>query len=461
MKRTGRIALQLLVRTGTRPLRPLWSAAYRAVVTAAAVVLWPARATLYARGSLAREEVVPALSDIDLVAVVPDGRRRLAERLGRLIENRVIQLNIYEEDELADAMTTGLLVPSPTPAGAMRALLAGPSALERHLSLRTRPEPGGPTAGWRRMHGPERRPRIPPQDRRVVAWLELQCWWRYAAWAALHPSDRHVAHLCVKLVTEPLRAWHWLVCDELPLGRRDVLRRGLELLPEEEPLLRCTLELGAALHRAPPAPLEQTLAWLVRHSTRLAHAVDERAPRGEEVRLVRSAGAAPVLLDWRALVLPWDPPRPYVAGAGDPGRPEVLAGAARSEAAGRRVLLQAPALTLVPSADLTGRPLTRGTLRIVQCRPSDPITPALLAGEPVARFAAVPGWSARDMATRAVTEHRAALDAGAGAPVAAARAALWLRSLDGPDPCLAVDDDAVADALGEAPTLAVSRLLLA
>ena len=119
-------------------------------------------------------------------------------------------------------------------------------------------------------------------------------------------------------------------------------------------------------------------------------------------------------------------------------------------------------------------PSTRaGTLRAVQCPASDPVSFAVLAGKPAARFPNVPGWSAADWARRSVVEHRAWLGSGSEAPptvgrwfsgqarsmkreprtlfrlLAAARAALFLESLEDGRPELALTFAAVTDRLAE------------
>jgi hypothetical protein len=64
-------------------------------------------------------------------------------------------------------------------------------------------------------------------------------------------------------------------------------------------------------------------------------------------------------------------------------------------------------------------------MRTVQTTLTDPVSVALLSGEDVARFPDVPGFSARDLARRALAEHAAGAD-----PSAAARARAFAASLD-------------------------------
>src|SRR4051794_31211686 len=164
----------LILRTGRGPLRPLWAAAHRGLLALAARLV-PKGGTLYVRGSFASGEEVLGISDLDLVVITPAGGRPAAQqRAGRIDRvpglRDLLAVKVYEQAELRDAIAHDLLT-------APHALL-GPGAL--HISLRTRPEPGGAAVGWRRLHGPEVRPAPRPQtevQRCVAAWLELQCWW--------------------------------------------------------------------------------------------------------------------------------------------------------------------------------------------------------------------------------------------------------------------------------------------
>ena len=98
-------------------------------------------------------------------------------------------------------------------------------------------------------------------------------------------------------------------------------------------------------------------------------------------------------------------------------------------------------------------------LRGVQSAVTDPVSFAVLDGEPAASFPALPGWSARDCARRAVAEHRSWLaaqperlypnDRALGLLLTAARAALFLTSLETSSPSLALTAAATAEALAE------------
>ena len=390
----------------------------------------PAATSVYLRGSFADGEPVLGLSDLDLVVVAPDRERaeRRWERVRRLIQP-LVNVKVYGANELSSVTAATILV---QPA----ALFTG----GRHFSLRTRPGLAGAGNEWRLLAGPEARPANPgAPDPCVAAWLELQCWWRYAVWAAAHPSDRQVPYLCFKLVADATRIWLWLAHGELTHGRLAALRRGLELMPDDADALSEALVLHANLHADPGHDLDGTLTWLVGMSERLGAVVDGRAAEhpGATVRLVADGGRAKgrlPLADWRALVVPEPGPREVLLADGDPGRAAVLGAADQADRDGTPWLLPARGIFLIPSGDLESRPMTRGTLRVIQCAASDPVTTALLAGRREARFSDIPGWRASDWAQRAVTERRAA----ASDPAATERAERFLASLEDGAPVLEV-----------------------
>ena len=357
---------------------------------------------MYLRGSFADGEEVPGLSDIDLTVVAPDPEAA-KRRWGRLRPalDPLVHVSVYGADEL-EAVAAETIFTQPE----------GVLAVGRHLSLRTRPELAGATRDWALVTGPDLRPAASGSpDPCVVAWLELQCWWRYAVWPAARPAetDRLVPYLCFKLVAEFTRTWLWLAHGELVRGRVAALRRGLDLMPEDDGALRNALTIHEALHRRPDVDLDGTLPWLVGMSERLGALVDKRAAErpGTIVRLI-PGGPPPAdrlpLMDWRALVVPEDGPREVILSDGDPRRAADLAAADRADRAGTPHLLRGEGVFFIPSADLESKPLTRGTLRIVQCAASDPVTTALLEGRDEARFSDIPGWRAVDWATRAKSE---------------------------------------------------------
>lgn len=398
-----RLLASLMLRTESGPLRRLWRATHDLVTRLVAARLG---GSAYVRGSFASpnaREAVYGLSDVDLIVVAADeaGREAALRRWRRLRRAApMVALKAYSAGELADAATANVL-------DAPRAIFAGGHPLNRSYTLRTRPGLYGPASDWRHLRGPDRRPTgAPGPAPPVAAWLELQCWWRYAAYACLHPGERHVPYLCFKLVADAARVWLWLVHGERAAGRLDALERGLRRMPQDEAVLRRALALRRSLPRSPDAPVAEAIAWLVEVSSRLAAEVC-RPLEWIDVALRRDRGGALPHADWRGVVL---------EGAGATFRVRDLAGpphaavaaAAAAEAGGVRTALRAPGLLLFPSADLEGRPMTRGTLRTVQCAASDPVSFALVEGRDSARFPTLAGWSAEDWARRAVAEQRAA-----------------------------------------------------
>jgi hypothetical protein len=110
----------------------------------------------------------------------------------------------------------------------------------------------------------------------------------------------------------------------------------------------------------------------------------------------------------------------------------------------------------------------------VQCAATDPVSFALAGARSQARFPRLAGWSARDWARRAVAEHRVWLSApdarlnghtwiapppppgGSGHAtrnrlLSAARAGLFLESVERGEPELLLALDAAADRLGVEP----------
>ena len=146
--------------------------------------------------------------------------------------------------------------------------------------------------------------------------------------------------------------------------------------------------------------------------------------------------------------MPELPDELFVPVPGRPDDPDALAAAGRERLGvvrDRDVLVQAG-----PAA---------GTLRGAQTPVTDPVSAALLDASREAVFPSLPGWSARDCALRAVAEHRSWLaaqpaalhanDRALGLLFTAARAALFLQSLDGDRPTLALTAAATAEALGD------------
>jgi predicted nucleotidyltransferase len=482
---------RVMIRTGQGRLRGVWSLAHEALMRALAVYLrrgQPGAAT-YASGSFGSGEPAFGVSDVDIVVVVPGEAGRPGERcalvkrrfarLGRRLPLRV-DLAVYEDAELEDAVSAPALtygLDSRERRGTAAAIYADPPAPPEKTALHERPGLYGPMHGWRLLAGPDRRPRPPGYDaqhRRIAAWLQLQWWWRMAFRACLDPSAHWVPYFSVKLVAEPARIWLWLVHGESAGGIADVLARGLERMPEEEPALRRAGALHDALPRQPEPALGETLPVVARLSARIArHLESEVAEAGAtEVRLVgggeeelfgafaqrpgaRTNGFRPRLLpltDWRSRASTWRPDEAFALLPGDAGDPAALAATARSARDGLQPALHSAALIVLPTA---GVDHGHARLRAVQCSLTDPVSWALVEGGRVASFPGVAGWSARDSAVRAVAEHRAWLRHSAGLvpdalarPFNAARAALFLESLDAGRPELALTMGATARLLG-------------
>jgi hypothetical protein len=373
--------------------------------------------------------------------------------------------------------------------------LAELSELADEAELRGSPGVIGPGRGWRLIAGPERRPAMPPVDRqrqRIGAWLELQSCWRWAFHACANADRPWAAHMCVKMVAEPVRIWLALDGELPPPSREGVLRAGSARLPQEEEALARALELIQALPRSPAPPLSEFLGYLARLSSRIADLIADEISREDRVEvrlhggqadaLALSATAASLeaplradalipLADWRAVAVPSLPDEALAVIAGNPRDPGLFAAAAAAAPAGIQPVLRAGELLLLPIVELW----RQGFLRCLQAPFSDPVSFALLSGSGTAHFAGVSGWSAWDWARRAVAEHAAWLRRGSseiGEPterewidgasegeeqstlslaklLTAARAALFLRSLERGEPELALTVEATVRALAE------------
>ena len=421
-------------------------------------------------------------------------RRLVQERWSRLRRAvpwlpRLVYATAYDERELADAASATVLTHGlgrPPSGGEIRPLFSGAPGSRPKLSLRLRPGLYGPTADWRLVAGPDRRPpdrRRKREEELVAAWLELQFWWQHALLACSRSPGPwpHHAYLCVKLVAEPARIWLWLARRERISGRREVLERALRELPEEEATLRFGLALHDTLARSPEPPLSRALEGLLALTVRLTRLIGRELEAygatdvhlsGADGELLVSAearnGVAALdllgleyrllpLADWRARVVPGQPDQALAVIAAEPGDLMTIGAIARAERPGLAPALLAGDLLALPAAG-SGRPLAAATLRGIQFAGSDPVSFALAAGQGRAAFPDVRGWSAADSARRAVAEHGAWLDASAGCdPVeqklgllfGAARAALHLESAESSEPSLPLTVASVADRLRE------------
>jgi hypothetical protein len=505
---------RVVVRTQRGPLRPVWAALYTTVMHLVAAYLCYGHkgAAAYVCRSLAIDEPVYGVSDIDLLVVIPGTKERSgteSERhrsrwrhLCRLVpplRDLLPDVAFYEDAELREATTGSVLtygLEHDVQAHADRAAFLGSAAPADEFGLRSRPGLYGPTSDWRPIRGPDRRPRIDApdrQDRRIAGWLELQFWWSFAFGLAADPERPRSAFLCVKLIAEPARIWLSLVDEAVIHRRRDVLRRALVRLPDEENAIRRALELHDGLGRRPSAPLADILPAFVRLTSRVARRLrDEvngagetavRLTGREEMQLVLPPAAVvggptsggnqherqrPLpLVDWRALAVPSLPDETLRPVPGNLSDPDDLGQAAKTGRGGPYPLLRADGIMVLPALGVWDRAF----LRAVACQPTDPVSFALLEGDRIARFPNVRGWCAEDWARRAVAEHRGWLMEGPGmypgrrdwpeveavAPslraiarlFTAARAALFLESVEREEPELRLTVAAVADRLRE------------
>jgi hypothetical protein len=473
---------RLLLRTARTPLRRAWLLAYRALARVeSAYLTWGVRgATTYLRGG-SSDDLVPGLSDIDLTVVVPAGRAGQAARvvrrwrlLYRHLRPSVLLFDwprVYDDVELPElsgptVFTYGLDEPV-----RRSAVLVGPEIDGDVLRTLERPGIHGLTDGWKHLSGPRRQLPAPARGLDPVAlWLELTHWWRWTFPVCAGEGGPRTAHLCVKLASEPAAIWLALAHGERPAGREETLLRARRLLPEEDAAFERALWLWRSLDRVAELPLAESLALLVRMSQRIAAAIEERvagggatpvALAGDPRALVLAHGRwrpppgilgearAPMpLVDPRSLLLPRNPDEAFVALPGDADDPEQVGAAARAKPSGPRPLMRAGSVFVLPAVD---RSATR--MRAVHCRLTDPVSFALLAGETHAAFPNVRGWSASDVARRAVAEHGAGIrnapdDDGRtlGLLLSAVRAALFHAAVLAGDPRLAVT---VAQAVGE------------
>ncbi len=422
---------RIVLRTARTPLGWLWMLGYRVVArVACAYLTWGERgAAAYVRGGLSRDELLPGLSDIDFAIVAAPGGEApgvAAERI-RLRWRRLVGAvpaaallvdspRVYEEAELRDmsgtsTLTYGLDPNKPVRSAAVYREDAG--LIDRRRALE-RPGLYGLTADWRLFAGPDRRPPVGVPDaplRQVAAWLELAYWWRWVPSVCVDPSGPRTPSLCVKLVVEPARIWLWLAHGIRVRDRKEVLDRARSLLPEEEPAFRAALELQRTLPDSPAPRLAEVLPGLVRLSDRVARliAAEVQAEGVTEVRLAgaetadRTDGLLP-LVDWRSLVGPAEGDELFAPMPGDPGDPASIRAAAVGDETRPYRALRAGDLMILPV-----RTFPNGRLRTLKCRVSDPVLFALVEANRVAAFPRVSGWSAEDLARRAVAEYQARL----------------------------------------------------
>ena len=445
-------ARRLVQRSGrTAAGRAVGRAGYEAVARGLAAALAHAApgVSIAAAGSLADGEIVPGVSDVDLVAVVPDDDAAAAVRARwvRLPKPLAAGLAVYRSAELRDSAT---VLDAPAPATLEDSLLRRGRPRDA-VYRRLHPGLNGAGATWRVLAGPPVTPG-PPPDPRLAAWLELQWWWRFAFLAAARPDLHYAPYVAVKLVAEPARIWLWLEHRERVSGRIDALLRALARAPEEGPGIEAALALHAQLAGRPPVPLPLLLATGLRFAERIATrlADDARAAGHTTTRLDGDHATPLPLVDWRARAMPPAAEESLLALPGDPADPEALVAALALERPGL-----APALCRGPLLVLPGDALSdRVLLRAIACPPTDPVCAALLAGDEHAAFPELPGLSLEDCSRRAAEEHAAWLRSGGEDPrllLSSARAALWRASVLAGDPVLPLTRAAVERAIGGPP----------
>lgn len=488
-----RAVQRLALLSAQGPFVRLWEGTYGLLARAVAIQLTRGEryTAVYTRAGLAGGDLLPGVSDLDLVVVLPPdpaGRGTAAERVRRRyfalvrripVSARLVDVPcVYDDHELrevagASYATCGLDQPE-----APAVYRDDASLLDRRRILE-RPGLYGDLGDWHLLSGPERRPALAARsedDRCVAAWLDLTFWWRFTFEACLDPARLYTPSLAVKLVAEPARIWLWLAHSEAPQTRRDVLARTQQLLPEEEESIGVALDLQSRLHRAPAPRLHDALPALARFSTRISTLVTSAttASGAHEVRLLGAedaellparpltgppsgphlhpAGAVP-LCDWRSLAIPTHADESFTLAPDDPGDPSAVVQAAACRSGGAYRVLSRNGLLVFPTPALE-RPLPR----LAACPASDPVSFALAAGRRTASFPEAHGWSIADTARRAVAEQRWRVAASprqgfdhvaqTAGLLAATRAALVLESCQEGDPVIPVTLTATADLLG-------------
>jgi hypothetical protein len=422
----------------------------------------------YARGSLGRGEAVVGMSDVDLAVVVPtfDRAAQLKARWDRLEDavegcGRFVNPEFYAESELpgiaSTVFTFGLeerpprSLFFPDPSGRGRAAQRPPAAIPY----------AWPMENWRLLQGRDVRPlgqARPRAQSLLLAWADLQFWWTHVFKTVADPGAPWAPYKCVKLVAEPARILIWLQTGEQLFGRLEVLHRALDLYPEEEPAIRFALRVRANLGRVDVTQIGEVLPCCVRLSARIAerlaaemgqHGTTEVALRGGST----NATTMP-LCDWPAVVRPPSRPETFVVAAGRADDPGALRDAIDEANSTRYPTLVQAGLIVRPTL------LHRGRLRTISFALSDPVSAALIAGNPVASFPNVPGWSAADVAVRALAEHAAWLRMPRGRTepesirwlgslFSAARAGLLLDGARAGEPVLHLTPSATTEALAD------------
>jgi hypothetical protein len=422
----GRRLARSAARTGEGPARPLWWLAHRVLIGIVArwITAGSAGCRVYLKGGFGFGRPVYGLSDVDAIVIAPGAasRARVERRWESLSERyrtlgQLFQLWTYTGTEI-EALEHGSYLTFER-----GGVLLGPGRPQDLMALAQRPGLYGARRDWRALGRP-RRPPPPAGDRpahETFAWLELRFIWTHAFLLSVDRAGVGAPYTAYKLIADTARIWLWLRFGERSYARERAIARALELMPEDREQVRRALEVKDRSWPAPAAALAQVLPYLVELSARIAGQLElsAAAASATEVRLAwhgpeellldeGTAAAAPgarrlvPLADWRARALPG---LLDLALADQPGSLEdvdTVAALARASREDYFPVLRRGPLLILPTTEVWAR----GKLRGIECQSSDPVSLALLAGEEVARFPELPGWSADDCARRAVAEHR-------------------------------------------------------
>jgi hypothetical protein len=383
--------------------------------------------SVYLRGSTAHGDALAGLSDLDLVAIAPEGSYERTRRAWKTICSRVplhrlVWVAVWRAADLeAAARATAFTYEAQTDGQAPSSAMA-PALI--------RPDLYGAGTGWRLVSGRDVRPHAVTWDeaeREIVAWSELQLWWRFVFRTAF--GERAVDHLnypWLKVIAEHARILLWLDHSIVVRSRPAVLATAVRLFPDDEVLRRAWRDWDTGFV---PRSLDvsEILAWALAAVKKVADKLAENSDGPPmSVKLEGKDSSQPVLsmpanddevlplADWpaRVLVRPFE--EGLVATPGDPTDLDVLARCAREGDKGLHRAIEYDGLLIAPVAEYG-----RAIYRSIHCPVSDPVSFALLQGEGVATFPGKRGWSAADCARRAVAEH-----------------ALWLASSPVPAPSL-------------------------
>jgi hypothetical protein len=438
------------------PAAGVWRLAYRlAARMAAAFLRRGEEAGVYLRSGLARGHLVAGISDIDLSVIVRDEAAAVRVRdRSRILRRRLAWLGSPIECFHVETPETVALA---CRRNVFTHGLDGDGAGREHARMQERPVLTGQMSDWRRLAGPDLRPPDPgpwsTEQRPAVAWLDLQFWWRHMFVVVQGPEVPWLASSCVRLVAEPLRTALWLEGGDPRGSRAEVLERAGSEAPELEPAIRHAQELERDLHRFPRPDVELVVGAIRAATERAAAHLEGLVPGWTEVALEGEApGPLLPLGDWRARALGSLNPFPSLlplSGEIEPGR---IAAACAQARPGVYPALGAggPLMVLPTTDDVAGR------LRGAECAVTDPVSHALARGKAVARFPDLPGWSARDCARTAAQAQAVRTAQGDCTEIellGAARAALFLRSVEEGSPRLLLTAAAVERELGSVPAL--------